>query len=328
MFSLMVNNVDFIILFFHPYAFSAYLIAIVALLVSEKNFSFLALISRYMSNLIPLLTISDLLFFGHPILLLTSYNFFFFEYLTTTNKKRKYYIILCLLATILILKMVDYRAGAITVSLFLLGLIVSKIFKFVKSKIFKFGFLMLSFFFVYNLAVHFKETFEYITSSINSKSIDTTDDRSFLFEEIFIDMKGSDYILGRGYQGTYFSQYFKDWEGEGGDHFQRFSIEVGFLQYLLKGGFVLLGITIIVFVKSIYIGFIKYKPDSFKFLIAIWLFIEFTMLSIENVPSFGIKFFFIWILIGILNKQPKKPITIQSKFDLTKKTSSKPRYNA
>jgi hypothetical protein len=311
-FSLIIKEVDFVTLFFHPYAFPAFFIAVVALLVNEKSLSILSVISRYMSNLIPLLTILDLLVFDIPILLVASYSFFFFDFLTTCNKKRKYYIILCLLIAIPILNFYDYRSGVIIIFLFLCGLIASNLLNFVRSKFLKFGFLIVSFVVIYFLFFYFTETFEYFTSIIKTDSISSTDSRSFLFTELFSDMKGSDYILGRGYLGTYFSPYFKEWQGEGGDYFQRFSVEVGFLQIILKGGLVLLFSTILVFIKSIYIGFIKFKPNTFKFLISIWLLIEFAMLSIENIPSFGVHFFFIWILIGILNNQSKTAKKLQS----------------
>lgn len=305
MFSLIIKEVDFVTLFFHPYAFPAFFIAVVALLVNEKSLSVLSVISRYMSNLIPLITIVDLIVFDFPILLANSYSFLFFGYLTSTNTKRKYYIILCLLIAIPILNFYDYRSGVIIISLFLCGLIASNLFNFVRSKVLKFGFLIFSLTTVYFLFFYFTEIFEYFTSIIKTDSISTVDTRSFLFTELFSDMKDSDYILGRGYLGTYYSPYFKEWQGDTGDSFNRFTVEVGFLNIILKGGIILLIINILVFFKSIYIGFMNYKPNTFKFLISLWLFIEFAMLSIENMPSFGVHFFFIWILIGILNNQIK-----------------------
>jgi hypothetical protein len=86
----------------------------------------------------------------------------------------------------------------------------------------------------------FQESFELVASYFkNSNTLNVTDTRSFLFIEFFQDFKNSDWIFGRGFLGTYFSQYFLDWDGVGGDSFQRFSVEIGFLDFLLKGGLLL-----------------------------------------------------------------------------------------
>ncbi|KAB1155786.1 hypothetical protein F6464_09690 [Flavobacterium luteum] len=196
--------------------------------------------------------------------------------------------------------------------MFLFTFLATKAFRLVKSKFLKFIFLVASFTLIYFLFFYFAEIFEYLTSSIKSETISKTDTRSFLFIELFSDMKGSDYILGRGYLGTYYSPYFKEWLGDGGDSSTRFSLEIGFLEIILKGGITMLVITLFVFMKYIYFGIINFKPNSFHFLTAAWLLLEFAMLSVENVPNFGVHFFFIWILIGILNKRKNNFILLKN----------------
>ncbi|MFC6876184.1 hypothetical protein [Flavobacterium myungsuense] len=307
-FSLTRTKIDYITLFFHPYAFPAFFLAVVALFVNKNSISFLSLVSSYMTKLIPLFTIIDLIIFKHPIMLVAGYSFLLFDFLTTTSTKRKLFIVLLLLAAINFFRLYDYRSGIIVITIFLLAFLSSRIFKLVRSKMLKFTFLVASFTLVYFLFFYFAEMFEYLTSSIKAETLSKTDSRSFLFIELFSDLKRADYAMGRGYLGTYYSPYFKEWLGDGGDSSQRFSVEIGFLQIILKGGLLLLITTILLFIKSIYFGIINYKPNSFKFLIAAWLLIEFAMLSVENFPSFGVHFFFIWILIGILNK-PKRKFT-------------------
>lgn len=310
-FSLSRDKIDYITLFFHPYAFPAFFLAVVALFVNKKSISFLSVVSQYMTNLIPLFTVLDLIVFKHPIFLFSSYSFFLFEFLTTRSAKRKLFISILLIATINVFRIYDNRSGIIIISMFLFAFLASKAFRLVKSKFLKFTFLVASFTLVYFLFFYFAEIFEYLTSSIKSETISKTDTRSFLFIELFSDMKGSDYILGRGYVGTYYSPYFKEWLGDGGDSATRFTVEIGFLDIILKGGLTMLVITLFVFMKYIYFGIINFKPNSFHFLIAAWLLLEFAMLSVENCPSFGVHFFFIWILIGILNKRKNKYILLK-----------------
>lgn len=80
----------------------------------------------------------------------------------------------------------------------------------------------------------------------------------------------------------------QEWQGDFGDSFNRFTIEIGFLQILLKGGFVLVITTVVIFIRAIYLGFYKMNSGSINFMLSVWLLIEFTMLSIENVPVFNI----------------------------------------
>ena len=66
----------------------------------------------------------------------------------------------------------------------------------------------------------------------------TIDTRTFLFEEMQRELTGWDLAFGRGVFGTYYSEYF--WQvtqrGDIGDHFDRTSVEVALLHFLLKGG--------------------------------------------------------------------------------------------
>lgn len=305
-FSVKLNEKDLVTLFFHPYTFLAYFMGFVPFLLSKKSLKFIKLVSRYIVFILPILTILDLLIFKAPIILVNCYSFLLFYILTAKNIKEKLFTGLLLLCSLPIFIIYDYRSGLLIISLFLCGLIASKVFEAVQSKVFRFVFLTSALTFIYFLFFNFTEIFDYLSSSIKSDIINTNDTRSFLFLEFFSEFKGSDYFIGRGYLGTYYSPYFAEWNGEGGDYYNRLTVEVGFLQLILKGGIILFGITLMVFMKSIYNGIIKHRTNSFKFLLGLWLLIEFAMLSIENIPFFGVHYFFIWILIAILNKKEGK----------------------
>jgi hypothetical protein len=203
-----------------------------------------------------------------------------------------------LLCCIPIFAVYDYRSGILIISLLFLGFLMVKLFKFVLNVVVRYLFLITSLGLIYFLFFNFTEIFEFLSSQLAIKSVNNIDSRTFLFVDFFTDFKVADFYMGRGFLGTYFSPYFQEWQGDFGDSFNRFTIEIGFLQLLLKGGFVLVISTIFIFIRAIYLGFIRSKPGSVNFTLSVWLLIEFTMLSIENVPCFNIHFLLIWVVIG------------------------------
>jgi hypothetical protein len=216
------------------------------------------------------------------------------------SKTRKIRLIsgVLLLGCIPIFAIYDYRSGILIISLLFLGFLMVKLFKFVLNLVIRYLFLITSLGLVYFLFFNFTEIFEFLSSQLAIKNVNNIDSRTFLFVDFFTDFKVEDFYTGRGFLGTYFSPYFQEWQGDFGDSFNRFTIEIGFLQMLLKGGFVLVITTIVIFIRAIYLGFIRSNPGNINFMLSVWLLIEFTMLSIENVPCFNIHFLLIWVVIG------------------------------
>lgn len=310
-FSLQFNYEDILTLLFHPYSFSGFFMGILLFLVNKDSIIFLSKISRIMSSIIMLITLLDILIFQYPVFLMAGYSFIIFDYLITKEKKRKFWNLILLFITIPTFLFYDIRAAAMICTLILLLLLVFYIFRIFKRKFLRMIFLLITLSSVYIVFFNFTIIFEYFTPLISNYNISTIDTRSFLLIEFFEDVKGMDLIFGRGYLGSYYSQYFQNWSGENGDHFQRFNLEIGFLQIILKGGLILLVTMLAVFIKSIYKGMTNSVLNSFNFQISIWLLVEFCMMAIENVPAFTIHFFFIWIITGILsNNQKNKPIKL------------------
>lgn len=310
-FSLQFNYEDIFTIIFHPYSFSGFFMGILLFLVNKDSIIFLSKISRIMSSFIPIITLVDIIIFQYPILLMAGYSFIFFDYFITKEKKRKNWNLILLFITIPIFLFYDIRAAAMICSLILLLLLVFHIFSIFKRKFLRIIFLLITLSSVYLVFFNFTIIFEYVSPLIDNYNISTIDTRSFLLIEFFEDIKGIDLLFGRGYLGSYYSPYFQNWAGENGDHFQRFNLEIGFLQIILKGGLILLVTMLVVFIKVIYKGLINSILNSFEFQISIWLLVEFCMMTIENVPAFTTHFFFIWIIIGILsNNQKSKPIKL------------------
>lgn len=141
--------------------------------------------------------------------------------------------------------------------------------------------------------------------------VEYQDSRTFLFTELFGDLSPSETYFGRGSLGTYYSDVFektrryyelvgrKTWAGDVPD---RISIEVGYLQMILKGGFLMLILYSSIAFYAAFLGIFKAKNKFVKrlgFYIAIIL-----ILSIISLrPAFTPTFIIFWVAIGtVLNK--------------------------
>jgi hypothetical protein len=306
--SIRFNMTDIITLFFHPISFGAFFIGVVALLVNNYSIQFLVKMSSYINNLLPIITFLDIVLFKFPIFLVSCHTFLLFEY-GFANMKRKKRLLLLMLSSLPLFLIYDYRSGILLTILFMVIIVSINFFKIFNSKFIIIVFLLGAISFIYYFAFNFTEVFKFITSFITGNEINTIDTRSFLYLEFFQDFKPSEYFFGRGYLGTYYSSYFDNWQGELGDSSTRFGVEIGFLQLLFKGGILLLGFTILIFIKSIYNGLFKSKPGSLSFLLSLWLIVELAMFAVQNIPEFTPHFFIIWIIIGILQYQKPKSVT-------------------
>lgn len=309
-----LNLEALITVFFHPLAFPAFFMGIFAYLINMDSIDYLSKLSTKALFILPITTIVDLVVFNYPISLQAGYSFLLFAFLFA-NSKNRLIIILFLFISIILFALYDHRAGIIIVSLFLLIAISKSLYGLFKLRAIRFSFLLVVLYLTYLVFFNFSEYYTILTASIGEKSINTIDTRSFLFIEFFEDFKSQDYLFGRGYLGTYYSPYFKNWTGEAGDSFNRFSVEIGFMEIFLKGGIALLIFISFLFIRSIYKGFVLSKVNSWTFIAAMWLLIEFCMMAIENVPMFNIHFLFIWVLIGGIYSSESKQ-KVKQKFAL------------
>jgi hypothetical protein len=305
--SFRLTEKDIITIMFHPIAFGAFFIGIVSFLITENSIVYLNKISIWINNAIVPMTTIDILIFKYPIFLIACHTFLLFEF-CFAKKRRALYLISCMIVSIPLFAIYDYRSGILLTLFFLVAVLSIYFFKFFQSKLIRYVFLTFSLGLIYFLSFNFTETYEALSALLKGDVVSKVDTRTFLFIEFFEDFKKSDFLFGKGYLGTYYSPFFQDWQGEGGDHYIRFVVEIGFLEILFKGGLVLLIVTLLTFISSIYVGFIKSKPGSIKFMMSIWLLIELGMFVIQNPPAFNPHFFIIWTLIGILNFEESTPI--------------------
>ena len=141
---------------------------------------------------------------------------------------------------------------------------------------------------------------------------DIQDSRTFLFRELMSELNFSEKIFGRGSLGTYYSEYFehtkwyvvdvlkKPWYG---DSSTRITIEVGYLRMILKGGFIMMLLNLIILISSSYVAIFKSRNKFIKRL-GYYILIFMILYLIELRPTFTPIFFILWMAIGtVLNKK-------------------------
>jgi hypothetical protein len=166
-------------------------------------------------------------------------------------------------------------------------------------------------FFMFEMLTNLQNFIDFFIADTGAKKFDDSDTRTFLYEELFGDMKTHELIMGRGFLGHYFSPYFLDQMEQGiadGDSFNRFSVEVGFLQLLLKGGFVYYFLYITPLVISCYKGLAGAGQNKLSFSISIIILTELLIMFIENIPVFSFPFVLLFFLAGFSYRRMKNPV--------------------
>jgi len=155
--------------------------------------------------------------------------------------------------------------------------------------------------FIYFMLNNLADLLDFFKDFIGKKDFDSNDTRSFLYQELFEDLKKSELFLGRGFLGTYFSPYFLmliEQSIDDGDFYQRFGVEVGFLQLVLKGGLAYYFLYTLplwyVAIKSIF-----WHPDlKIAFYFGIYILTELLLMFFENIPYFSFQFSILFFLAG------------------------------
>lgn len=123
-----------------------------------------------------------------------------------------------------------------------------------------------------------------------------TDTRTFLYTELFDDLIANNrMMIGKGGNGTYYSDYFRNSEVNETD--QRNNVEVGILGILLKGGMFAVFLNLLILIIAIYHAFFRSK-NMYTVGLGYVLLIHTFLLFIENPIMYSSYNFFIWLCIG------------------------------
>lgn len=120
----------------------------------------------------------------------------------------------------------------------------------------------------------------------------TADTRSGTEKDFYNDMELSDWILGRGVDGTY-----KSLSVSLVDQLHRFLIETGYLNLVLHGGLLFLLPYVYFLVKSSYLGFFKSRNTYIKGF-AMYIFVHLIFLYPGGTPSLDLRYTILFVLIG------------------------------
>jgi hypothetical protein len=166
--------------------------------------------------------------------------------------------------------------------------------------------------FIIVLILIFTVGYEAVSNAIASV-IEFQDSRTFLYTELFDELaKTNDQLFGRGSLGTYFSDFMEhtkryveeilkiEWWGDASD---RITIEVGYLQMVLKGGIALLVLNVSIAIYAIYVALFK-SNNKFVKRLGYYILIISILSLVSLRPAFTPTFIIFWMAIGtVLNKK-------------------------
>ena len=141
--------------------------------------------------------------------------------------------------------------------------------------------------------------FEEFTNRITQNEELTTDTRTFLFEELFLDMSHTELWLGRGAMGTYYSPYFDYTSQQGleGDSETRSINEVGYLEMILKGGYVMMLLYILILLPAAFLGIFRSKNIISK-MCGYFILAYLIVWGISYYPVYSAEYILLWMAAG------------------------------
>lgn len=226
----------------------------------------------------------------------------FYLILTFPMQSYKNRFLTLIISTVIIIVSFTNRAGVMRIIISYLIVVIFYMISYLKInkrllKIIIFLIMMLPFYFLY-LGINGKNVFQDISGNSAEDYSQTdlsADTRTFLYYEVFQDLKlNNAFAFGKGIDGGYYSEIFQT--------FSRSTVEVGFLQILLKTGIVgFLAYFILVF-SAVFKALGKSKSIFMKCL-GLLLSSYVLMLFIENVIAFNLLNVTIWLVIGMCHSK-------------------------
>lgn len=264
-------------------------------------FAFILMI--FISLFIPILGINE-----EWIWLLRPVNFIFlvaFCHYNFTNRLKVYLVLICYITVAYLdSRRLEFLYLILIAGLLLMDRIIALNIRKLILRYILFGFLLIVF-------LIFTLGYEHI-SNIVASYVKFQDSRTLLFSELLSELSFSEKIVGRGSLGTYYSDFIvhtrrytidvlkRPWWG---DSETRITIEVGYLQMILKGGFLMFILHISTYIYAIYVAIFKSNNKFIKRLGYYILTITIVSL-VEFRPAFTPTFMLLWISIGtVLNKK-------------------------
>jgi len=114
-----------------------------------------------------------------------------------------------------------------------------------------------------------------------------------LYADFLDDVTGVDRLIGRGCMGTY-----RGWRGKHGfDWKNRRNVECGYFQIILKGGVVMLVLTMLLMVPSAILG-LFFSRNWFARGCAAIVWVRFGEMIVFGLPCADLRYLFVWMAVG------------------------------
>jgi hypothetical protein len=208
------------------------------------------------------------------------------------SNKRKLLAIVTILLT-LFFAIVRARRGLILMTSLLMLFSYLLYFIYSKNKVFIFYFsiVIITVVSLYAVNIYNIKTNRVFSFVAERADEDTRTGVEFYFYE---DMKPMDWIIGRGINGKYYCPNVDEDEVSN----YRSVIETGYLQIILKGGVVSLGLLLLITVPAIFKG-IFYSSNILSKAAGIWILLALLSLYPATVDTFSMRYILMWISVGI-----------------------------
>lgn len=162
-----------------------------------------------------------------------------------------------------------------------------------KRKLFKIIFSLLLIPVIYFLGITlYNENRSGIFANITERIDENT--RSEVEGYFFLDMNTQDLLLGRGVNGQYFCPEIDINSLTG----YRNTIETGFLQIILKGGFISLGLLLLIAIPAMFKG-IFYSKNILSKAAGVWIFLFLIDSYPATIIAFTMHYLLVWLSVGI-----------------------------
>lgn len=146
--------------------------------------------------------------------------------------------------------------------------------------------------FFVGLSVYSENKYGAFALITNRFAIDT---RSGVEEDFYADLTTKDWIVGKGIYGEYYSPGLDE-----GNHISiyRSMIETDYLNIILKGGTVSLGLLLLIAIPAVFKGIFQ-SENLLSKAAGIWIFLWLLSLYPATVNTFSLNHILVWVSIGI-----------------------------
>ena len=218
-----------------------------------------------------------------PVLLLT----YFYQ-------KRRVVVYLSIIVLLLLSYLISQRANiiffALTVSFYIFEYYRQPIIRYFKKIIFSVKLVVILLSLVFTVV--------YFSDSIFNKTM-LRDTRTFLAVELFLDTSLQERVLGRGVLGTYYSPYFKHWNktNEGGDSPTRSVNEIGYLHMMLKGGYIMIGLYLLILLPAAFLGIFR-SNNIIARMSGYYILLYLLLWLVCYYPVYNAEYILLWMAAG------------------------------